>query len=81
MLVDLRALPDAMDDVLAQREAIAAIAQRHAPSRRYWTVVGNGLNRIAANELRIKLSELCYRSISSATSPKTRSTSTSAPSR
>ena len=65
LLVDLRALPDAMDEVLAQREAIAAIALRHVPSRRYWTVVGNGLNRIAANELRIKLSELCYRSISS----------------
>ena len=28
-------------------------------------MVGNGLNKIAANELRIKLSELCYRSISS----------------
>ena len=41
------------------------IALRHVPSRRYWTVVGNGLNKIAANELRIKLSELCYRSISS----------------
>ena len=54
-----------MHEVLAQREAIAAIAQRHAPSRRYWTVVGNGLNRIAANEVRIKLSELCYQSISS----------------
>ena len=65
LLVDLRALPDAMEEVLAQREAIAAIALRHVPSRRYWTVVGNGLNRIAANELRIKLSELCYRSISS----------------
>jgi glucosamine--fructose-6-phosphate aminotransferase (isomerizing) len=65
LLVDLRALPDAMDEVLAQREAIAAIALRHVPSRRYWTVVGNGLNKIAANELRIKLSELCYRSISS----------------
>ena len=65
LLVDLRALPDAMDDVLAQREEIAAIALRHVPSRRYWTVIGNGLNRIAANELRIKLSELCYRSISS----------------
>jgi glucosamine--fructose-6-phosphate aminotransferase (isomerizing) len=50
--------------VLLERDAIAAIAQRHVPSRRYWTVVGNGLNRIAANELRIKLSELCYRSIS-----------------
>ena len=65
LLAELRALPDAMEEVLAQREAIAAIALRHVPSRRYWTVVGNGLNRIAANELRIKLSELCYRSISS----------------
>ncbi len=54
-----------MQEVLAQRESIAGIALRHVPSRRYWTVVGNGLNRIAANELRIKLSELCYRSISS----------------
>ena len=34
-----------------------------APSRRYWAVVGNGTNRIAAQELRIKLSELCYKSI------------------
>jgi glucosamine--fructose-6-phosphate aminotransferase (isomerizing) len=65
ILVGLRALPDAMHDVLAQREAISVIAQRHAPSHRYWTVVGNGLNRIAANEVRIKLSELCYKSISS----------------
>ncbi|HEY7107643.1 MAG TPA: SIS domain-containing protein [Acidimicrobiia bacterium] len=63
-LSELRALPDAMDEVLLQRDTISAIAQRHVPSRRYWTVVGNGLNRIAANELRIKLSELCYRSIS-----------------
>ncbi len=34
-----------------------------APSRRYWAIVGNGPNRIAAQELRIKLSELCYKSI------------------
>jgi glutamine---fructose-6-phosphate transaminase (isomerizing) len=63
-LAELRALPDAMEAVLAEREGIAVAAQRQVPSRRYWTVVGNGLNRIAANELRIKLSELCYRSIS-----------------
>ena len=31
--------------------------------RRYWAVVGNGTNRIAAEEVRIKLSELCYKSI------------------
>ena len=59
----LRRLPDAMDEVLRRREDIAAVAQRHAPSRRYWAVVGNGPNRIAAQELRIKMSELCYKSI------------------
>ena len=35
----------------------------YAPRRRYWAVVGNGPNRVAASELRIKLSELCYKSI------------------
>ncbi|MEX2100792.1 MAG: SIS domain-containing protein [Acidimicrobiia bacterium] len=65
ILTGLRQLPDAMQEVLAQREAISVIAQRHATSRRYWTIIGNGLNRIAANEVRIKLSELCYKSISS----------------
>ncbi len=63
LLDALRALPDAMQQVLGQREAIAEIAQRHATSRRYWAVVGNGLNRIAAAEVRIKASELCYKSI------------------
>ncbi len=62
-LVALRALPDAMTTTLSLRPEIAAIAQQFAPSRRYWAVVGNGLNRIAAQELRIKLSELCYKSI------------------
>ena len=65
ILTGLRELPDAMQGVLAQRDAISVIAQRHAPSHRYWTIVGNGLNRIAANEVRIKLSELCYKSVSS----------------
>jgi hypothetical protein len=35
----------------------------HAPQRRYWALVGNGKNRVAAAEIRIKLSELCYKSI------------------
>ncbi len=60
----LRALPDAMARVLALQEPIAGIAQRHAVSRRYWAVVGNGRNRIAAAEVRVKASELCYKSIS-----------------
>ena len=50
--------------MLERRDAIAEIAQRHAVSRRYWAVVGNGRNRIAAQEVRVKASELCYKSIS-----------------
>ena len=42
---------------------IAEAARRFAPSRRYWAVVGNGPNKVAAEEVRIKLSELCYKSI------------------
>jgi glucosamine--fructose-6-phosphate aminotransferase (isomerizing) len=63
VLQGLRDLPDAMERVLQTRGSIAEAAQRHAPTRRYWAVVGNGTNRIAANEVRIKLSELCYKSI------------------
>ncbi len=64
LLDALRSLPDAMTRVLDQQNAIAEIAQRHAVSRRYWAVVGNGRNRIAAAEVRVKASELCYKSIS-----------------
>ena len=49
--------------MLAARPEIAAAAWAHAPSRRHWAVVGNGPNRLAASELRIKLSELAYKSI------------------
>jgi glucosamine--fructose-6-phosphate aminotransferase (isomerizing) len=49
--------------VLTQDGAIADIAKAHAPSRRSWAVVGNDLNRIAADEIRIKLSELCYKAV------------------
>jgi glucosamine--fructose-6-phosphate aminotransferase (isomerizing) len=63
LLSALRALPDAMSAVIAQRATIAEIAPRHVLSRRSWAVVGNGRNHIAARELRIKLSELCYKAI------------------
>src|SRR5918994_2875863 len=59
----LRDLPAAMAAVLERRPQIAAAAHELAPSKRYWAVVGNGVNRIAAAEVRIKLSELCYKSI------------------
>ena len=64
LLEALRSLPGAMARVLDQQGAIAGIAQRHVVSRRYWAVVGNGRNRIAAAEVRVKASELCYKSIS-----------------
>ena len=63
LLAALRELPDAMRAVLERRPEIAAAARRFAPPRRYWAVVGNGPNRVAAEEVRIKLSELCYKSI------------------
>ena len=63
LLTGLRTLPDAMRTVLENRAQIADAARRLAPSKRYWAVVGNGPNTVAAEEVRIKLSELCYKSI------------------
>jgi glucosamine--fructose-6-phosphate aminotransferase (isomerizing) len=62
LLMSLREMPDAMRVVLSRRE-IVADAARLAPSKRYWAVVGNGPNKVAAEEVRIKLSELCYKSM------------------
>ena len=64
LLEGLQELPQVMDQMLLSKTHISEIAKRHAPSRRYWAIVGNGLNLIAAREIRIKLSELCYKSIS-----------------
>ncbi|HEX6166256.1 MAG TPA: SIS domain-containing protein [Acidimicrobiales bacterium] len=61
----LRDLPAAMAEVIDRRPVIAEAAHGLAPAKRYWAVVGNGVNRIAAAEVRIKLSELCYKSIAS----------------
>jgi len=63
VLAGLRDLPDRMVEAIATRPDIARAASAHAPSRRYWACVGNGPNLIAARELRIKLSELCYKSM------------------
>ena len=64
ILESLVAMPAAMEQVIARRGEIARIAETHAPPRRYWAVTGSGPNTVAAHELRIKLSELCYKSIS-----------------
>lgn len=63
LLTALIDLPDAMRAVLKQDDKITKIARSLAPQRRYWALVGNGKNRVAAAEVRIKLSELCYKSI------------------
>ncbi|MFM7047224.1 MAG: SIS domain-containing protein [Actinomycetota bacterium] len=63
LLRALRTLPDALVEVLGSRPRIADAARTFATSRRYWTIVGNGSNAVAAEEVRIKLSELCYKSI------------------
>ncbi|MFV2039445.1 MAG: SIS domain-containing protein, partial [Acidimicrobiales bacterium] len=63
MLASLRDLPAAMEVVLGRRDEIGRAATELAPSRRYWAIVGNGPNVVAAREIRIKLSELCYKSI------------------
>jgi glucosamine--fructose-6-phosphate aminotransferase (isomerizing) len=65
VLSALREMPLALEAVLEQREQIGRIASAVAPPRRHWAVVGSGPDKIAASEVRIKLSELCYRSISS----------------
>ncbi len=65
VLTALRDLPEKMESVLGLREEISRVAAAVVPRRRYWAVVGSGPDRVAAAEVRIKLSELCYRSISS----------------
>lgn len=65
LLAGLREIPAAMEATLARRAAIAEAAREVCPSRRYWAIVGSGANRIAAEEIRIKLSELCYKAIAS----------------
>jgi len=61
----LLALPEHMQRVLAMKDAIRESAERLALSRTYWAVVGSGPNKSSADEIRIKLSELCYKTISS----------------
>ena len=63
LLASLRDLPDLMTKTIEKRPDIERAASTHAPQRRYWACVGNGPNLVAARELRIKLSELCYKSI------------------
>ncbi len=61
----LLAMPDHMRRVLAMAERIRTSAERLAVTKTYWAAVGSGPNKASADEIRIKLSELCYKTISS----------------
>jgi glucosamine--fructose-6-phosphate aminotransferase (isomerizing) len=57
-------IPAHMRTVLASYERIGASAKRLATQKAHWAVVGSGPNKASADEIRIKLSELCYKTIS-----------------
>nr|WP_320191664.1 SIS domain-containing protein [uncultured Desulfobacter sp.] len=61
----LMELPEKMKTVLDMRDEIKACADTLAISKNYWATVGSGANKTSADEIRIKLSELCYKTISS----------------
>jgi glucosamine--fructose-6-phosphate aminotransferase (isomerizing) len=58
------ALPDKMRTILEMKEQIKKSASSLAVSKHYWATVGSGSNKTSADEIRIKLSELCYKTIS-----------------
>jgi glucosamine--fructose-6-phosphate aminotransferase (isomerizing) len=58
-------LPTSMKTVLARHEEIGRSAKQVALTKKYWAIVGSGPNKVSADEIRIKLSELCYKTISS----------------
>jgi glucosamine--fructose-6-phosphate aminotransferase (isomerizing) len=64
LLGALRRIPDQLRALHAQEARLAHAAAQVATRYPYWAVVGSGPNRVAAAEIRIKLSELCYKSIS-----------------
>lgn len=60
----LESAPQQMNRLFKKRDEIAASVGQ-AVGKRHWAVVGSGPNKASADEIRIKLSELCYRTISS----------------
>ncbi len=58
-------IPNHMEKILTLSPQIKESADRYALTRTYWAAVGSGPNKAAADEIRIKLSELCYKTISS----------------
>ncbi|MDY6903852.1 MAG: SIS domain-containing protein [Thermodesulfobacteriota bacterium] len=58
-------LPSHLKKIFDNRERIKRSARRLSSTKTYWAAVGSGPNKAAADEIRIKLSELCYKTISS----------------
>ncbi len=64
-LLELEKAPELMLKVIRKRETIRKTAWELVRKKQYWAVVGSGINKVASDEIRIKLSELCYKTISS----------------
>jgi len=64
-LRNLEKAPQLMNRVIGNMAEIRQTAWDVVRRKRYWAVVGSGTNKVAADEVRIKLSELCYKTISS----------------
>jgi len=62
---ELSLLPGKMKEILSMKDEIKESAFRIAVTKDSWAVVGSGSNKTSADEIRIKLSELCYKTISS----------------
>ncbi|MCK9197810.1 MAG: SIS domain-containing protein, partial [Syntrophales bacterium] len=64
-LRNLERAPQLMMRVIEKKEEIRHSVELLSKQKKYWAVVGSGPNKAAADEIRIKLSELCYKTISS----------------
>jgi glucosamine--fructose-6-phosphate aminotransferase (isomerizing) len=64
LLGALRRIPDQLSALQELEPVLARVAAEVATRHQYWAVVGSGPSLIAAAEIRIKLSELCYKTIS-----------------
>ncbi len=63
-LADLERLPEVMRSAFALEGEIAQVAREVGLKRRHWSLLGSGPSVATAEEIRIKFSELCYKSVS-----------------
>tara|TARA_B100002003_G_scaffold66316_1_gene61623 strand:- start:18 stop:3782 length:3765 start_codon:yes stop_codon:yes gene_type:complete len=64
-ITQLLELPKYMKKILSMKKEIKNSAERLSLSKTDWAAVGSGPNKASADEIRIKLSELCYKTIAS----------------